>query len=109
MLPPLRLVVKAGKEALKTLSRKALIKQAGLPNKGRIRFVPKQTDVRYLSKDGGAYIDKFGNRWVRPKGQLDGERHWDVQLSKTGMNNFDWLLKRNKTHLNVTRDGRIPH
>jgi RHS repeat-associated protein len=89
---------------------KGLLKDAGLPTRGRIRFVPEpnalNTGIR--KAPGGGFIDRFGNVWRRPRGQIVGEAHWDVQLSPTGRNQLGWA-SRTGEHLNVSRDGRIVH
>lgn len=89
---------------------KGLLKDAGLPFKGRIRFVPEKNAINTglrVSREGG-FVDRFGNRWVRPRGHIVGEPHWDVQLSPTGKAKLGWL-SRSGEHINVSNDGRIVH
>ena len=68
-------------------SSRGLLKSAGLPTSGKIRFIPRKVDVKngsLLRKDGG-FVDNFGNVWKRPKGNnMQGEKHWDVNLSPKG-------------------------
>ena len=68
-------------------SARGLLKSAGLPTSGKIRFIPRKVDVKngsLLRKDGG-FVDNFGNVWKRPKGNnMQGEKHWDVNLSPKG-------------------------
>jgi RHS repeat-associated protein len=88
---------------------KGLLKDAGLPTRGKIRFVPEKnalnTGIRV--QDGG-FVDRFGNVWRRPRGQIVGEPHWDVQLSRTGRQDLGWA-SRSGNHVNVSLDGRIVH
>ena len=96
----------APKVGIKTLS-----KRAGLPTQGRIRYVPpKNVNVNEgLPRDSqGSYKDRFGNIWRRPRGQIVGERHWDVQLSPTGKKQLGWA-SQSGNHINVSDDGRIVH
>jgi len=89
---------------------KGLLKDAGLPHTGRVRFVPEanalNTGIRTAPQ--GGFIDKFGNIWQRPRGNIVGDLHWDVQLSPTGKSQLGWASKSGN-HLNVSRDGRIVH
>lgn len=90
---------------------KTLANRAGLPTQGKIRYVPpKNVNVnRGLPRDSqGGYIDRFGNIWRRPRGQIVGERHWDVQLSPTGRTQLGWA-SQSGNHINVSNDGRILH
>jgi len=86
-----------------------LLKDAGLPTQGKVRFVPEKnalnTGIRVSNK---GFVDRFGNVWRRPRGQVVGEPHWDVQLSKTGKKHFGWA-SRSGNHINVSLDGRIVH
>jgi filamentous hemagglutinin len=88
------------------------IKQAMLPNRGRIRYVPPK---RWNPNDelpqgpSGGYLDRFGNEWVRGPSRTAGESfEWDVQLSQTGRNQIGWL-SRSGTHVNVNRRGEVTH
>ena len=87
------------------------IKKANLPSSGKIRFIPRPSDVqsgKILQKQGG-YVDKFGNVWKKAKGNSpQGELHWDVQLSKKGKQQLGHMSSSG-AHLNVTNDGKIPH
>jgi hypothetical protein len=92
-------------------SSKKLLKKAKLPHKGKIRFIPKRTDIRncQLSRSqNGGYIDKFGNIWVKPSGIIMGKFHWDVQMAKNKRGKWGWLMNSDE-HMNVTQDGKVPH
>ncbi|WP_430968316.1 DUF6443 domain-containing protein [Spongiimicrobium sp. 2-473A-2-J] len=91
-------------------SSRALVKNAGLPIKGKIRFIPRPSDIKNgrLHKKDGGYVDKFGNIWKKPSGNIIGERHWDVQLSAKGKKQLGHL-SNSGNHLNVSVDGRIVH
>ena len=89
----------------------SVIKSAGLPTRGKIRFIPRPSDVqmgKILQKNGG-YVDKFGNVWKHPKGELQGAIHWDVQLSQVGKQQLGHMSKSGGAHLNVTSHGKIHH
>ena len=76
----------------------SIIKGAGLPTSGKIRFIPRPADVqmgKLLQKEGG-YVDKFGNIWRRPKGNIRNEIHWDVQLSPLGKKQLGHLSSRDR-------------
>lgn len=93
---------------------KGMIKEAGLPTKGKIRFVPRpQTSVKSGLAKGrrGGYIDKFGNEWTKGPSRTKGEPYeWDVQLSPQGRNMLGHLSPDNPpSHLNVSLGGRITH
>ena len=88
------------------------IKAVGLPVMGKIRFIPPKNwnpsmGVKALKRNGG-YVDKFGNLWKKPKGALQGDFHWDVQLSPTGRKQLGHL-SNSGNHLNVTQQGKIAH
>jgi hypothetical protein len=89
---------------------KGLLKDLGLPVKGKVRFVPpRNAATEGLRRvPGGGLVDRFGNVWRRPRGQIIGERHWDVQLSHIGRRHFGWA-SRSGNHINVSPDGRIVH
>jgi hypothetical protein len=100
--------VGAGKVWTKT----ARIKDAQLPNEGKIRFVPpKNWDgstplVRGLNK---GFIDKFGNEWTKGPSRTEGQAfEWDVQLSPKGREQIGWTT-RDGSHANVSLDGKITH
>ena len=68
-------------------SLKSSIKQAQLPTSGRIRFVPKASDLKTgkLTRTKEGYVDKFDNIWTKGPSRTKGEAfEWDVQLSKRG-------------------------
>ena len=90
---------------------KSATKEAKLPNKGKIRYVPPEnwTPTQPLPKNNGGYIDKFGNVWTKGPSRTAGQSfEWEVQLSKTGKNQMGWL-SRDGSHLNVSLDGEITH
>ncbi len=91
-------------------SSKGLLKAAKLPTRGRIRFVPRASDIKNgkLLKKNGGYVDKFGNVWKKPSGNIVGEMHWDVQLSAKGKQQLGWL-SNSGNHVNVSIDGRVVH
>ena len=79
---------------------KGRILERGLPNEGRIRFVPPEGYVPQLPLPRGknhGYIDKFGNEWIKgasrkwlehgPQAATD-TFEWDVQLSREGLSHF---------------------
>lgn len=88
------------------------IKQAMLPNRGRIRYVPPKRwnpNNPLPEGPGGGYLDRFGNEWVRGRSRTAGESfEWDVQLSQTGRNQIGWL-SRSGTHVNVNRRSQVTH
>jgi len=96
----------------KPWTKKARIKAAGLPSKGKIRYVPPKgyhpsTPLPKGTRDG--YIDKFGNEWTTGPSRTEGQSfEWDVQLSNTGKSQLGWA-SRGGSHLNVSLDGRITH
>jgi len=104
--------VGAGEEKLlcEFKNKKGRVKEAGLPTKGKIRFVP---DKRYnpqmplpKGKNGG-YVDRFDNEWIKGPSRTKGQPcEWDVQLSTQGKSKLGWAT-RDKSHLNVSIDGRI--
>jgi len=93
------------------ISTKGRLKQAELPHTGKIRFVPRKgyNPSNSLSRGhNGGYVDRFGNEWIKPRGYIVGEWHWDVQLSITGRQQLGWASREGK-HINVSKDGRIVH
>ncbi|MBM3242546.1 hypothetical protein FJZ31_40315 [Candidatus Poribacteria bacterium] len=56
----------------------------------------------------GGYIDRFNKEWLKPRGQIVGEFHWDVQLSPVGQQQLGWASRTGK-YINVSQDGRIVH
>lgn len=97
-------------------SIKRLIKQEGLPTKGKLRYVPPKKlhsfDRLPHEKLPGrkiGFIDRFGNLWVQGESRTKGQAHeWDVQLSRQGIQQVGWMT-RDSTHLNVSLDGRVTH
>ncbi len=91
---------------------KGLIKDAGLPTTGRIRYVPPKgvTPTTGLPKGPqGGYLDRQGNEWVKGPSRTKGEPYeWDVQLSSKGRNQIGWAT-RDGSHANVSLGGRITH
>ncbi len=90
---------------------KTLIKQAQLPSSGKIRFVPKASDIKNgrLTKLDNGYVDKFGNIWTKGPSRTKGELfEWDVQLSKQGRSQLGHLSP-DGNHLNVSLKGKITH
>lgn len=96
----------------KERSTKSRIKDAQLPNEGKIRFVPPSNyhPSRPLPKGpNNGYIDKFDNEWIKGQSRTKGEHfEWDVQLSDLGRSQLGWA-SRDKNHLNVSLKGRITH
>lgn len=95
-----------------TPSKKGAIKEAGLPTKGRIRYVPPSnwkpgTPLPKGNQKG--YVDKFGNEWTKGPSRTKGQPHeWDVQLSPQGRSKIGWTT-RDGSHANVSLDGKITH
>ena len=90
----------------------SVIKKAGLPSEGKIRFIPRPSDVQSgkILKQGGGYVDKFGNVWKKPTGNSpQGPLHWDVQLSQTGKTQLGHMSSSGGAHLNVTNYEEIHH
>ena len=93
------------------ISIKQRLRQARLPCKGKIRYVPRRgyRPANPLPRGpNGGYVDRFNNEWLKPKGQVIGEFHWDVQLSPIGQQQLGWASRTGK-HINVSQDGRIVH
>ena len=85
-------------------------KDAQLPTKGKIRYVPPKNCGNTLPRTStGGFIDKFGNIWQKGSSRTMGEFfEWDVQLSKRGKQMLGWL-SRDGSHLNVSLMGIITH
>ncbi|MDA7025581.1 polymorphic toxin type 17 domain-containing protein, partial [Bacillus sp. CLL-7-23] len=72
--------------------------KAGLPNKGRFRFIPGK-EVKFNKQHKG-YFYKFGNLWKEgpyhgdPKKNFEFE--WDVQLSEKGIKEWGKYAKNGK-------------
>ena len=104
------------KKVAKHKSIKRLIKQEGLPTRGKLRYVPPKKlhsfDRLPHEKLPGrkiGFIDRFGNIWVQGESRTKGQAHeWDVQLSRQGIQQVGWMTRDN-THLNVSLDGRVTH
>jgi hypothetical protein len=90
----------------------SVIKKAGFPSEVKILFIPRPSDVQSgkILKQGGGYVDKFGNVWKKSKGDIiKGPLHWDVQLSQTGKTQLGHMSSSGGAHLNVTNHGKIHH
>jgi len=100
----------------KRKSIKRLIKQEGLPTRGKLRYVPPKKLHSYdrlpfarLSNGKTGFLDRFGNIWAQGDSRTQGEKfEWDVQLSRQGIQQVGWMTKNN-THLNVSLNGRVTH
>lgn len=95
----------------KKVGKKTVLKQAQLPTKGKVRYVPPEnwTPRQPLPKKRGGYVDKFGNIWTKGPSRTKGQPfEWDVQLSRTGKQQLG-RFSRDGSHLNVSLDGRITH
>lgn len=62
------------KKVSQLVSKKGRIKDAGLPTKGRIRYVPPKSwdSTMPLPKQGRGYLDRFGNVWQRGPSRTAG-------------------------------------
>ena len=98
-------------------SSKSLLKEAKLPRKGKMRFIPSKSDLmrgklstQKVGNERG-YVDKFGNVWIKGPSRTNGEEfEWDVQLTKTRGELFKRSgLSSDGKHLNVSLQGRITH
>nr|WP_298555273.1 polymorphic toxin type 17 domain-containing protein [uncultured Streptomyces sp.] len=82
----------------------------GLPNQGRIRYVPPKNynPATPLPRGrNGGYIDRFGNEWTVGPSRTEGHPfEWDVQLSRQGREKIGWL-SRDKRHVNVDPFGEV--
>jgi RHS repeat-associated protein len=90
---------------------KRLVKDAQLPTRGKIRFVPRAADVKNgrITRMDRGYVDKYGNIWKRGPSRTRGQPfEWDVTLSNRGKSQLGHLSRDGK-HLNVSLDGRITH
>ncbi len=91
---------------------KRRIKDAQLPNEGRVRFVPREDyhpSMPLFKGQNNGYIDKFGNQWTKGPSRTLGEAfEWDVQLSEIGKKQLGWAA-RDGNHINVSLKGHITH
>jgi filamentous hemagglutinin len=102
--------------AAQAWTKKARIKYEELPITGKIRYVPPKrynpsNPLPYEKLPGGkvGYYDRFDNLWVKgPSRTLGQAFEWDVQLSRLGQKQLGWAT-RDKSHLNISLDGRITH
>lgn len=112
-------VAKVGKKAAQkgvekviAWSTKGRLKTAGLPHKGKLRYVPPKgyspsSDLPRGPQ--GGYIDRKMNEWVKGPSRTQGDSfEWDVQLSRQGKSSIGWA-SRDKSHVNVSPLGRITH
>jgi RHS repeat-associated protein len=94
-------------------SSKGLLKAALLPTKGKIRFVPREADVKAgkLLKKNGGFVDRLGNVWKKGPSRTKGEAfEWDVQLSPKGKSSIGHLSNdAKKAHVNVSQNGIVTH
>ncbi|WP_253306878.1 polymorphic toxin type 17 domain-containing protein [unidentified bacterial endosymbiont] len=96
----------------KIWSVKGRIKEAQLPTKGKIRFVPREgyapnESLRRSVNKG--YIDRFGNEWTKGPSRTAGQPfEWDVIFSDRGQKQLGWASRDGK-HINVSLDGKITH
>ena len=96
-------------------SIKSLIKAKRLPSDGKIRYVPpknfnpkKGLPYEKVGNDK-AFLDKFGNKWLKgPSRTINEPFEWDVRLSNQGKEQLGWASKSGN-HINVSLKGRITH
>ncbi|MCM0147865.1 polymorphic toxin type 17 domain-containing protein [Photobacterium galatheae] len=108
-IAPIYLVYKVAKHTIK-----GRLKDAQLPTTGKIRFVPKRgyNPSNPLNRGPNkGFIDRFDNEWVKGPSRTEGQAfEWDVQLSKTGRQKLGWAASgKNKSHANISLDGKITH
>lgn len=91
---------------------KSRIKDAQLPNEGKIRFVPPDNYDPTIPLTRGpnkGFLDKFNNEWTKGPSRTLGESfEWDVQLSDLGKKQLGWA-SRDGNHLNVSLKGKLTH
>ncbi|MET0492969.1 MAG: polymorphic toxin type 17 domain-containing protein [Actinoplanes sp.] len=84
----------------------------GLPNQGRIRYVPPtgyNPSTPLPRGPGSGYLDRFGNEWRVGPSRTEGHPfEWDVQLSRQGREQLGWLSRDNR-HVNVDPLGEVTH
>ena len=92
-------------------SIKSRIKDAQLPNEGKVRFIPPKNyhPSLPLRKGPNGYLDRFDNEWKKGPSRTHGEDfEWDVQLSERGKKQLGWT-SRDGNHINVSQKGHITH
>lgn len=81
-------------------TKKARIKDAKLPTRGKVRYVPPKNWHASEPLPRGpqnGYMDKFGNEWTRGPSRTAGEPfEWDVQLP-------------DGSHWNISLQGKVTH
>jgi hypothetical protein len=102
--------------AARSWTIKNRLKTAGLPNKGKVRYIPPENydPIVPLPKKGktGGYLDRHGNEWVKgPSRRLGDKFEWDVRLSTTGYSHFKDFSHINGScpYINVSSKGHITH
>ncbi|MFD0349805.1 polymorphic toxin type 17 domain-containing protein [Kitasatospora aburaviensis] len=93
------------------ITKKAAIKAAGLPTRGKIRYVPPGHWQPHQPLPTGrvngqkGILDRHGNAWTKGPSRTKGEPYeWDVQL-KRHRKYFGKMVN----HLNVSLKGKITH
>ncbi|WP_028388988.1 polymorphic toxin type 17 domain-containing protein [Legionella fairfieldensis] len=108
--------------AAKVWSTKTRLSALGLPNEGKVRYIPPEgydPKVPLPRGNHGGYIDRFGNEWVKGPTRTKGhDFEWDVRLSRAGENYFakleaqfgPFVRKLNDgPYINVSPFGHITH
>jgi RHS repeat-associated protein len=94
------------------LSKKAPVKAANLPTRGKIRYIPPKTWTPNQPLPRGprnGYLDKFNNEWTKGPSRTRGEPfEWDVQLGSKATPGMKYLSP-DKSHVNVSLGGRVTH
>jgi RHS repeat-associated protein len=92
-------VAKVGKTAC-NLSKRAKIKKAQLPQKGKIRYMPPKSwhpSENLPRGENNGFEDRFGNEWVKGPSRTQGQ-------------DFEWDVQRpDGTHWNISLDGKVTH
>ncbi len=91
---------KIGGKVARVWSKRRRVKAAGLPLRGKVRYIPPKgynpASPLPRGKQHG-YVDKFGNEWTKGPSRTKGEPfEWDVQ-------------RPDGTHWNVSMGGKITH
>jgi RHS repeat-associated protein len=98
--------------AAKAWSTKARLKNAQLPTRGKVRYIPPEgySPGQPLPRGpNNGYIDRFGNEWLKGPSRTPGQPfEWDVQLGKNTTNGVRWASRDGK-HLNVSLGGEVTH